>query len=89
MVHAVASPYRERSHFDGQDHLESGSGGEHSRRDGWLNRALLPLGGTLGDERAIAMAQTTPYVLRGTQSVTTWAPSYLRDADEDTMAPRS
>ena len=85
IVHAVASPYRDRSHFDGQDHLESGSGQAHALRDGWLNRAIEPIGGTLGDETAIAMAQTTPYVLRGSHSVTTWAPSYLRDADEDTI----
>ena len=86
IVHAVASPYRDRSHFDGQDLLESGSGPRGTLRDGWLNRAIAPLGGTLGEETAIALAQTTPYVLRGSRSVTTWAPSGLRDADEDTMA---
>ena len=38
-VHAVASGYRERSHFDGQDQLESGSSEGNFKRDGWLNRA--------------------------------------------------
>lgn len=85
IVHAIASPYRERSHFDGQDMLENGASGTGSPRDGWLNRALEPLGGALGDEVAIAMAQNTPLVLRGKNSVTSWAPSQLPDADESTL----
>ena len=85
LVHAVASPYRERSHFDGQDVLENGGATVGGLRDGWLNRALQPLGGKLGSEAAIAMAQNTPLVLRGTRSVTSWAPSRLPDADDDTL----
>ncbi len=85
IVHAVASPYRERSHFDGQDVLENGAAEVGSIRDGWLNRALAPLGGSLGDEVAIAMAQNTPLVLRGQNSVTSWAPSQLPDADDSTL----
>ena len=84
-VHAVASPYRERSHFDGQDVLENGVSGAGERRDGWLNRAIAPLGGVLGDEAAIALSQNTPLILRGDNSVTSWAPSQLPDADEDTL----
>ena len=85
IVHAIASPYRDRSHFDGQDVLENGASAVGSLRDGWLNRALLPLGGSLGNEAAIAMAQNTPLVLRGKNSVTSWAPSQLPDADESTL----
>ena len=85
IIHAVASPYRERSHFDGQDVLENGAAQVGSLRDGWLNRALKPLGGALGDEVAIAMAQNTPLVLRGDNSVTSWAPSQLPDAEESTL----
>lgn len=85
VVHAVASPYRERSHFDGQDVLENGAANVGVLRDGWLNRALAPLGGTLGDEVAIAMAQNTPLVLRGDNSVTSWAPSQLPDAEDSTL----
>ena len=86
LVHAVASPYRERSHFDGQDVLENGATGVGVQRDGWLNRALAPLGGSLGNEVAIAMAQNTPLVLRGGNSVTSWAPSTLPDAEDSTIA---
>jgi uncharacterized protein (DUF1501 family) len=85
VVHAVASPYRDRSHFDGQDVLENGAADVGVLRDGWLNRALGPMGGTLGNEVAIAMAQNTPLVLRGDNSVTSWAPSQLPDAEESTI----
>ena len=85
VVHAIASPYRERSHFDGQDVLENGGSAVGVLRDGWLNRALEPLGGALGRETAIALAQNTPLVLRGAQSVTSWAPSRLPDADTDLL----
>src|SRR5690348_10105367 len=43
VIHAVASPYRDRSHFDGQDVLESGYAGPGRVRSGWLNRALQAL----------------------------------------------
>jgi uncharacterized protein (DUF1501 family) len=86
IVHAVASPYRERSHFDGQDMLESGATSVGERRDGWLNRALTPLDQSVGNEAAIALAQNTPLVLRGNNSVTSWAPSRLPDADDNTLA---
>jgi uncharacterized protein (DUF1501 family) len=84
-VHAIASPYRERSHFDGQDVLENGATSAGDKRDGWLNRALAPLGGGIGDEAAIALSQNTPLILRGDNSVTSWAPSKLPDADDDTL----
>ncbi len=40
MLHALATPYRGRSHFDGQDVLESGLPGVGRTDGGWLNRAL-------------------------------------------------
>lgn len=85
LIHAVASPYRERSHFDGQDVLENGAASVGAVRDGWLNRAIAPLGGSLGSEHAVAMGQNTPLVLRGSNSVTSWAPSSLPDAQDSTL----
>jgi len=85
VVHAVASPYRERSHFDGQDMLENGATKVGGLRSGWLNRALTPLDSRIGDETAIALAQNTPLVLRGDNSVTSWARSKLPDADDSTL----
>lgn len=83
LVHAVASPYRQRSHFDGQDILETGAARVGTMRDGWLNRAL----GSLADSSnlAIALAQNSPLVLRGDHAVTSWAPSRLPDAADSTI----
>lgn len=83
IAHAIASPYRERSHFDGQDLLENGAGRVAALRDGWLNRALARIGGST--PRAIALAQNAPLVLRGDNAITSWAPSRLPDADDSTI----
>lgn len=88
VFHAVASPYRERSHFDGQDLLESGTAELKGARDGWLNRALTGMPAAKGhttDEVAVALAQNVPLVLRGAAAVNSWAPSRLPDTDADTL----
>lgn len=80
---AVASPYRERSHFDGQNVLETGGAEPFELRDGWLNRLLTLLPG--GDSRALALAVTVPLILRGDNRVGNYAPSVLPDANEDLL----
>ena len=84
---AVATPYRERSHFDGQDVLESGVPVPHGSASGWLNRALNNLPASLrgGRESGVALAQNVPLVLRGSASVASWSPSVLPDLDPDTL----
>lgn len=86
IVHAIASPYRQRSHFDGQDVLEHGGSDVGLLRNGWLNRAIASLGSSRNNPLAIAMSQNTPLVLRGDNEVTSWAPSRLPDASENTIA---
>src|SRR6202000_3118437 len=83
VVHAVAPPYRARSHFDGQDVLESGFAGPGRVQSGWLNRALeaLPKGERVMS--GLASGATTPLVLRGAARTVGWAPSSLPQADED------
>lgn len=83
-VHAVASPYRERSHFDGQNALETGSAQPYAIKDGWMNRllGLLPP----DEARAIAVAATVPMALRGKVEVASYAPSALPDASDDLIA---
>jgi len=84
-VHAVASPYRDRSHFDGQDLLENGTTGPRNTESGWLNRALGLMGG--GDRRlGLAVGQTVPLVLRGGVQVASWAPTKLPEADENFLS---
>ncbi len=84
VIHAVATSYRERSHFDGQDVLESGFAGPGRVQSGWLNRALeaLPRGERV--TRALAVGPTTPLVLRGAAPTVGWAPVALPQADDDT-----
>ena len=77
IVHATATPYRERSHFDGQDVLESGLAKPGAVDTGWLNRALLALasGGRVDPRggRAMAVGPVTPLVVRGQAPVMSWA----------------
>ncbi|QND50912.1 DUF1501 domain-containing protein [Phyllobacterium sp. 628] len=82
-VHAVASPYRERSHFDGQNVLETGGLSPYQIKDGWLNRlvTLLPKSA----DKAIAFAPTIPAALRGSAEVTSYAPSNLPEAPDDLL----
>jgi uncharacterized protein (DUF1501 family) len=84
VIHAVSTPYRDRSHFDGQDVLESGYAGPGRVQSGWLNRALeaLPRGERV--ECALAVGPTTPLVLRGSAPTVGWAPVALPQADDDT-----
>ena len=89
VLHAVASPYRDRSHFDGQAVLESGLTHVSGSADGWLNRALAVLprrtAGT-GSERALALSQNVPLILRGNQAVLSKSPQHTAGIDEDLLA---
>jgi uncharacterized protein (DUF1501 family) len=84
VIHAVATPYRDRSHFDGQDVLESGFAGPGRVQSGWLNRALeaLPRGERVMN--GLAIGPTTPLVLRGAAPTVGWAPVTLPTAADDT-----
>jgi uncharacterized protein (DUF1501 family) len=86
VLHALASPYRERSHFDGQDVLENGSARPHSLQSGWLNRALAQLPAPQPREAGVALGQNVPLVMRGPAAVTSWSPSRLSALDDDTLA---
>ena len=86
VLHALASPYRERSHFDGQDVLENGSPRAHALTTGWLNRALAQAPGQAQREAGVALGQNVPLVMRGPAEVTSWSASKLGALDEDTLA---
>jgi uncharacterized protein (DUF1501 family) len=83
-MHAAASAYRERSHFDGQDMLESGAGRMTSADSGWLNRAiaLLPNGPS---KEGIGIGRSLPLVLKGGSKTGTWAPALAEQSDTDTL----
>ena len=95
IVHAAATPYRERSHFDGQDVLESGLTKPGTVDSGWLNRALGvletgarvdPRGSRPQTKSAFAVGPVTPLVVRGQAPVISWAPQQLLPASDDTQA---
>ncbi len=85
---AVASPYRDRSHFDGQNVLENGLTKPIGTADGWLNRALaaLPRGGGRLGAGAVAISQNVPLILRGEAPVISKSPQATPDVDEDLLA---
>jgi uncharacterized protein (DUF1501 family) len=90
IIHATATPYRERSHFDGQDVLESGLPRPGAADSGWLNRALVALEpeGRVNPSgsRALGIGMVTPLVVRGKASVMSWVPQKLLPASDDTRA---
>ena len=90
VVHACATPYRERSHFDGQDLLESGLPKAGPSDTGWLNRALsaLQAGGRVDPKggRIFAVGPVTPLIARGPAPVLSWSPQRIMPASDDTMA---
>lgn len=82
-VHAIASPYRERSHFDGQNVLETGGSAAYRLRDGWMNRLLGLL--SKDEANALALSPAVPMILRGSQQVSSYAASRLPDASDDLL----
>jgi len=78
-ISAVYSGFNKRSHFDGQDYLESGLAAP-DLENGWLARAIQ-----VKNKQAISISQSTPISLRGAQQqAKTWFPSYLPDAETET-----
>ncbi|MBO0756953.1 MAG: DUF1501 domain-containing protein [Bradyrhizobiaceae bacterium] len=90
VVHSAATSYRERSHFDGQDVLESGVEKPGASDSGWLNRLLVGLApeGRISTNagRAFAVGPVTPLIARGPAPILSWAPPRVLPASEDTIA---
>ena len=81
-VHAASSPYRDkRSHFDGQDMLEGGTGMDvpvSEIRDGWLNRLLQSVPG-LTAQTAYSVGISEMPILKGAAPFAAWAPEQSLD----------
>ena len=80
VIHAMAIPYRTRSHFDGQAILETGVDRPIGASDGWLNRLLQVMS---GDRAGIAIASGMPRSLTGPFDVQTWSPTQLGSVDDE------
>ncbi|MEO6269298.1 MAG: DUF1501 domain-containing protein, partial [Lautropia sp.] len=85
LIPAATTRYRNRSHFDGQNTLENGSGRSYGASDGWLNRAL---GGLIdGDRRlGLALGPAVPLILQGEARVQAWASTRLAQVDDDFLS---
>ena len=79
VAHAMAIPYRTRSHFDGQAILETGLDAPRGSSDGWLNRLLQVME---GKRSGIAVAAGLPLSLSGAHPVKTWSPANLGVVDD-------
>jgi uncharacterized protein (DUF1501 family) len=86
LVHAAATPYRERSHFDGQDVLESGLPQAGYRRSGWMNRLIAALPEVAARPRKLGFAAGAqlPLIMRGKAEVLSWMPPAFASASSDT-----
>ncbi|HXJ00104.1 MAG TPA: DUF1501 domain-containing protein [Micropepsaceae bacterium] len=85
IFHNVSTPYRDRSHFDAQNVLETGGTKPHLLNEGWLNRVLAPLALDSGNG-ALAVSSSPPLLLDGKARVTSWMPSRMPAADEEFLA---
>ena len=85
VLHAVATSYRDRSHFDGQNMLESGAEQPYAMDSGWLNRAIAQLPG-VKEGLGMALHAHLPLLLRGPVPVGSWSPSTLPAPAPDTVA---
>jgi uncharacterized protein (DUF1501 family) len=79
VLHAMAIPYRTRSHFDGQAILETGIDRPMGSADGWLNRLLQVMP---GERSGIAIASGLPRSMAGPVEVQTWSPTQLGVVDD-------
>ncbi|MGI9628071.1 MAG: DUF1501 domain-containing protein [Longimicrobiales bacterium] len=80
VVHAMAIPYRTRSHFDGQAILETGLRQPDGSASGWMNRLLQVME---GERSGIAVAAGMPRSMDGPHQVATWSPAQLGAVDDD------
>ncbi len=77
---AIASPDRERSHFEAQDVLEGGTTVAYGTSSGWLNRAVETMGAP-GTVKALSLGPTAPLLLRGRIEAASWSPGGLQGRD--------
>lgn len=86
VLHAVATPYRERSHFDAQNVLESGDLRPNGLTTGWINRALIELPAGRSREAGVSLGANVPLAMRGRAEVASWSPTKIAALDDETLA---
>jgi uncharacterized protein (DUF1501 family) len=86
VLHAVATPYRERSHFDAQNVMESGELRPMGSATGWINRALATMAARSARESGVALGANVPLAMRGPAEVVSWSPTKIAALDDETLA---
>ena len=81
IVHATSIPYQQRSHFEGQNLMETGGHVPYESQTGWLGRGLQAAG--LG---GLALSLPMPLILRSESETDNFFPTYMRLPSDQIMA---
>ena len=73
LIHGASIPYTGRSHFEGQNIMESGIMAPYTSPTGWMGRALDVHG-----YDSVAMSLPLPLILRGKAKPDNYYPSWMR-----------
>ena len=74
VVHATNIPYTERSHFDGQNIMETGALKAYTEKTGWLGRGMKSAG-LYGSSLALSLPM--PLLLRGVEKNNNYFPTWM------------
>lgn len=80
-VPAISTQHRQRSHFEAQDMLEGGGTAPYQHNTGWLNRAIVEMGGS-SQRIGLSIGPSIPLIMRGAADIRTWSDSRLPEVDE-------
>ena len=73
VFHATSIPYTGRSHFDGQNLMETGAHVAYSEKTGWLGRGM-----DAAELQGLAVSLPMPLLLRGSNDLDNYFPTYMR-----------
>ncbi len=82
IIHATSIPYKQRSHFEGQNLMESGGRVPYQEKTGWVGRAMK-LANLQGD--GLALSLPMPLLLRGVPKNNNYFPTWGRLPRKDTL----
>ena len=82
IVHATSIPYTQRSHFEGQNLMESGGRVAYQEKTGWVGRAMK-LAKLQGD--GLALSLPMPLLLRGVPKNNNYFPTNGKLPQNDTL----
>jgi uncharacterized protein (DUF1501 family) len=82
IIHATSIPYTQRSHFEGQNLMESGGRVAYQEKTGWVGRAMK-LAKLQGE--GLALSLPMPLLLRGVPKNNNYFPADGRLPREDTL----